>query len=41
LIQAKNFKNSEKKLAYIILMPSGLAHKQNITLEFLKKADGV
>lgn len=38
LIKAKNFKNSKNKLAYsYILTPSGLAHKQKITMEFLKR----
>ena len=37
-IKAKNFKNSKNKLAYsYILTPSGLAHKQKITMKFLKK----
>jgi len=37
-IKAKNFKNSKNKLAYsYILTPSGLAHKQKITVEFLKR----
>jgi len=37
-IKAKNFKNSKNKLAYsYILTPSGLAHKQKITMEFLKR----
>ena len=37
-IKAKNFKNSKNKLAYsYILTPSGLAHKQKITIEFLKR----
>ena len=37
-IKAKNFKNSKNKLAYsYILTPSGLGHKQKITMEFLKR----
>lgn len=37
-IKTKNFKNSKNKLAYsYILTPSGLAHKQKITMEFLKR----
>ena len=37
-IKAKNFKNSKNKLAYsYILTPSGLAHKQKITRDFLKR----
>lgn len=36
-IKANNFKNSKNKLAYsYILTPTGLAHKQKITMEFLK-----
>ena len=36
-IKAKNFKNSKNKLAYsYILTPTGLLHKQRISLEFLK-----
>lgn len=37
-IKAKNFKNSKNKLAYsYILTPSGLVHKQKITIDFLKR----
>ena len=37
-IKAKNFKNSKNKLAYsYILTPAGFAHKQKITMEFLKR----
>lgn len=37
-IKARNFKNSKNKLAhYYILTPSGLAHKQKIAMEFLKR----
>jgi len=37
-IKAKNFKNAKNKLAYsYILTPSGIAHKQKITVDFLKR----
>jgi EPS-associated MarR family transcriptional regulator len=37
-IKAKNFKNAKNKLAYsYILTPSGIAHKQKITIDFLKR----
>ena len=37
-LKAKNFKNSNKKLAYFyILTPSGLEEKTKITVNFLKR----
>ena len=37
-VKAKNFKNAQNKLAYAyILTPSGINHKKELTISFLKR----